>query len=223
MKKEILVYAAIAFAAIFPIALAQDLSSATAPLPPGTFTTSAHSDEWKIANALSAGPASITEHATVMDWPANPKDGLSHGRVLRQGTNGWTCLPDPPGKPQHGPMCNDETMMKWLAAALAGKKPGIDRVGLSYMLIGDARQGQGIEKLGTRAKDPSEVKEWFYIGPMIMVVLPDAAKEAFRGINQDLSNNQPYITLYGSPDVATPLWVIPIANGRDRIKEVPAK
>jgi hypothetical protein len=120
-------------------------------------------------------------------------------------------------------MCNDETMMKWLAAALAGKKPGIDRVGLSYMLIGDARQGQGIEKLGTRAKDPSEVKEWFYIGPMIMVVLPDAAKEAFRGINQDLSNNQPYITLYGSPDVATPLWVIPIANGRDRIKEVPAK
>ena len=69
----------------------EDLSSATAPLPPGTFTTSAHSDEWKIANALSAGPASITEHATVIDWPANPKDGMSPGRVLRQGTNGWTC------------------------------------------------------------------------------------------------------------------------------------
>ena len=46
----------------------EDLSSATAPLPPGTFTTSAHSDEWKIANALSAGPASITDHATVIDW-----------------------------------------------------------------------------------------------------------------------------------------------------------
>ena len=60
--------AAIGFAAISSIALAEDLSSATAPLPPGTFTTSAHSDEWKIANALSAGPASITEHAAVMDW-----------------------------------------------------------------------------------------------------------------------------------------------------------
>ena len=54
---------AIGFAAISSIALAagssddrKDLSSATAPLPPGTFTTSAHSDEWKIANALSAGP-----------------------------------------------------------------------------------------------------------------------------------------------------------------------
>jgi hypothetical protein len=120
-------------------------------------------------------------------------------------------------------MCNDETMMKWLTATLAGKKPDIDRVGLSYMLIGDARQGQGIEKLGTRAKDPSQVKEWFYIGPMIMVVLPDAGKDALRGINQDLSNNQPYTTLYGPADIATPLWVILIAKGRDRIKEVPAK
>src|SRR5262245_57199119 len=42
----------------------EDLSSATAPLPPGTFTTSAHSDVWKIKNALSAGPPVITEHAT---------------------------------------------------------------------------------------------------------------------------------------------------------------
>jgi hypothetical protein len=96
-------YATIGFAAISSIALArtagssddrEDLSSATAPLPPGTFTMSVHSDEWKIANALSAGPASITDHATVIDWPANPKDGMSHGSVLRQGTNGWTCMPD---------------------------------------------------------------------------------------------------------------------------------
>src|SRR5262245_60312611 len=43
------------------------------------------------------------------------------------------------------------------------------------------------------------------------------------GINQDLSNNQPYTTLYSSPDVATPLWVIPVARGGDRIKEEPAK
>ena len=56
-------YAAIGFAALSSVTTGlsddrEDLSSATAPLPPGTFTTSAHSDEWKIANALSAGPAS---------------------------------------------------------------------------------------------------------------------------------------------------------------------
>jgi hypothetical protein len=218
-------YAAIGFAAISSIAWAEDLSSATAPLAPGTFTTSAHSDEWKIANALNAGPASITEHAAVIDWPANPKDGMSHGSVLRQGTNGWTCLPDVPGRPQHLPMCVDETMMKWFMATLAGKKPDIDRVGLSYMLMGDVRQGQGATPGASyqTIADPSQAKEWFYIGPHIMVVLPDSAKDALRGINQDLSNNQPYTTLLDSADVATPLWVIPVAKGGDRIKEEPAK
>jgi hypothetical protein len=91
-------YATIGFAAISSMALAEDLSSATAPLPPGTFTTSAHSDEWKIANALSAGPKSITEHAAVAEWPANPQDGMPRGRVLRQGTNGGhACQTSPEG------------------------------------------------------------------------------------------------------------------------------
>ena len=52
-----------------------------------------------------------------------------------------------------------------------------------------------------------------------MVVLPDSAKDALRGINQDLSNNQPYASLLSSADVATPLWVIPVAKGGHRIKE----
>jgi hypothetical protein len=136
-------HAAIGFAAISSIAFAEDLSSATALLPPGTFTPSAHSDEWKIANALSAGPSTITAHAAVIDWPANPKDGMSHGRVLREGTNGWTCMPDIPGRPQHDPLCADQTMMKWLMATQAGKKPDIDRVGLSYMLMGEGAAGTG--------------------------------------------------------------------------------
>src|SRR5580658_10340515 len=165
--------AAIGLFAIASVACGEDRSSATAPLPSGTFTTSAHSDEWKIANALSAGPATITRHAAVTDWPPNPKDGMSQGRVIRKGTNGWTCMPDIPGRPQHDPMCVDETMMKWLMATEAGTKPDIDRVGLSYMLMGEAREGQG----ATPAKDPSQVKEWFYVGPHIMIVLPDSAKD----------------------------------------------
>ena len=175
-------YAAIGFAAISSTALAENLFSAAAPLPPRTFTTSVHSGEWKIANAVSAGPASVTEHAAVIDWPAGPKDGMSYGRELRQGSNGWTCMFAVPGRPQHDPICVDETMMKWLTATLAGNEPDIDRVGLSYMLMGEARQGKG----ATPARDPSQVKEWFYVGPHVMIVLPDTAKDALRGINQDL-------------------------------------
>jgi hypothetical protein len=196
-------------------ASAEDLSTATSPLPPGTFTTSAHSDEWKIANALSAAPATIAEHATVIDRPADPKDDMSHGRVLRQGNNGWTCMPDVPGRPQHNPMCMDETMMQWYNATRAGKKPNIDRVGLSYMLMGEARQGQG----AAPAKDPAQVKEWFYIGPHVMMVLPDSAQEALRGINQDLSNNLPYTTRLSSSADATSVWVVPVAKGGDSIRE----
>jgi hypothetical protein len=124
-------------------------------------------------------------------------------------------MPDIPGRPQHDPMCADETMMEWMAATLAGEKPNIDRVGLAYMLRGEARQGQN----ATPAKDPTQIKEWFYIGPHIMVVLPDSAKEALRGINQDLSNNEPYVTLINSAADSTPLWVIPVAKSAERIKE----
>jgi hypothetical protein len=56
-----------------------------------------------------------------------------------------------------------------------------------------------------------------------MVVLPDSANDALRGINQDLSNDQPCTSLLSSAEVATPLWVIPVAKGGDRIKEEPAK
>jgi hypothetical protein len=59
-------------------------------------------------------------------------------------------------------MCADEAMMMWIMATLSGEKPNIDRVGLAYMLMGEARQGQN----SAPAKDPAQVKQWFYIGPM---------------------------------------------------------
>jgi hypothetical protein len=199
-------------------ALAEDLSSATNPLPPGTFTTHQHSDEWLIRNALSAGPDWITDKATVkvMDMQAETSGG-GHmmERVLRQGSNGWTCMPDTPGRPQHDPMCGDETMMKWLKAVIAGEKPNIDRVGLSYMLMGEARQGQNV----SQANDPSKVKEWVYIGPHIMVALPDSEMAALRDITQDLSQDGAYVTsINHSPNL---LWVIPVGKKGERIKSYP--
>jgi hypothetical protein len=128
-------------------------------------------------------------------------------------------MPDVPGRPEHDPMCIDETTMQWLMATLAGKKPNIDKVGLAYMLMGEARQGQG----AFPAKDPAQVKEWFYVGPQFMIVLPDSAKDALQGINQDLSNNLPYVSLLSSSADATAIWVVPVAMGGDRIKAEPAK
>ena len=195
-----------------------DSQSVSDPLPRGTLTTSQHSDEWKIRNALSAAPAIIAEHATVMDWPSDPKED-AHGRVLRQGNNGWTCMPDEPGKPQHNPMCVDETMMKWIVASIAGKKPSIDRVGLSYMLLGEV--GADIGDL-TASKPPAG-KDWYYSGPHVMLVLPDSCAAAVSHVNRDPSTNGPYVRWLRYKG-STPLLVLPVAKAGERVeaKQPPA-
>ena len=78
------------------------------------------------------------------------------------------------GDLKHDPRCAHESMMRFLMSVIAGKQPKIDKVGLSYMLLGEARQGQNIPT----TKDPSKVKQWFYTGPHIMVVLPDDAEKS---------------------------------------------
>jgi len=200
-------------APIAQVALAEDLTTATEPLPKGTFTTWEHSDQWKIKNALAAAPDFISEHATVVDW-VDPRIAgkLEMGRVLRKGTNGWTCMPDIPGRPQHDPMCADEAMMQILMDVIGGRTPTVKKVGLSYMLLGEAREGQGANP----AKDPRQVKEWFYIGPHIMVALPAESVSALDGINQDLKKGLPYTTRL-NPKVNVPIWVIPVKRSGERI------
>lgn len=189
-----------------------DETSPTAALPPGALTSAEHSDEWKIANALSAAPAVIAEKATVQDWPADVGRGnASGGRVLRHGTNGWTCRPDTPGKPQHDPVCIDDTMMKWMSATFAGRKPNIDRVGLAYMLLGEA----GADQYDISATKPPPGKDWYRVGPHVMVVLPDVCRHALEDVNQDISKNEPYVTALES---SSPLLVIPVAKVGERIE-----
>ena len=76
---------------------------------------------------------------------------------------------------------------------------------------------------GAAAKNSPYKVAWFYVGPHIMVVLPDSASEALRGLNQDLSNDEPYVTLLTPSQDSTPLLVIPVAKGGERIKAERAK
>ncbi|WP_225434554.1 hypothetical protein, partial [Lacticaseibacillus paracasei] len=45
----------------------------------------------KIENAISAAPASVADKATILD---NALDAAGKFVVLREGSNGWYCLPD---------------------------------------------------------------------------------------------------------------------------------
>jgi hypothetical protein len=134
-------------------------------------------DADKIADALRAGPAFITKNATVLDWPSVPGGEY---RVLRKGSNEWTCLPAIPGYPHDEPGCFDPIFLRWMQDSLAGRTPHIDRIGISYMYLGAWKS----------AKDGS--RHDFHVGPHLMVVGPH--QEEFQGFNRDATNGMPYVT-----------------------------
>jgi hypothetical protein len=77
-------------------------------------------DAEKIADALRAGPSFITKDATILDWPST--EGGEY-RVLRTGTNDWTCLPAFPGYSHDEPGCFDPAFMSWVKQSLRARSP----------------------------------------------------------------------------------------------------
>jgi hypothetical protein len=115
--------------------------------------------EAKIANALSAGPASITDHATVAE-----SDGHGGWKVLRHGTNDFTCMPGDPNT-SHPPMCADKVAMQWNkdfeehTARPTNTVPGIE-----YMLAGATQRSDS---------DPfDKTSPLINIGPHWMILWP---------------------------------------------------
>jgi hypothetical protein len=138
-------------------------------------------DSAKIADALRAGPAFITNNATILDWPPKP-DG--EYRILRQGSNEWTCLPGVPGYSHDEPGCFDLVFMQWIKDSLAGREPHITTVGIAYMYVGawvpnKSRNGAGGNE--------------FHVGPHIMIVSPHENQKELQSISHDGSTGMPYV------------------------------
>jgi len=122
-------------------------------------TAEGQSKQAKIAPAMQAAPPSISKHATIMDVD---------GTVLRQGTNGWHCMPASGTGSTH-PMCNDEVWMRALDAFSKKADFKSDRIGISYMLAGDDLVNNA-DPFDAR-RDPGEV--WVQEGPHLMIIVPD--------------------------------------------------
>src|SRR2546427_2976396 len=80
------------------------------------------SDAEKIAAAMQAGPKFVTQNATVLDWPPSPGGEL---RVLRSGTNAWTCLPGRPAAAHEEPGCFDKVFLQFMKDSMAGHTPDV--------------------------------------------------------------------------------------------------
>jgi hypothetical protein len=132
-------------------------------------------DAEKIADALRAGPAFITKDATLLDWPSAPGGEY---RLLRKGSNEWTCLPSIPGYSHDEPGCFDPVFLRWVQDSIAGRTPQIDRIGISYMYLGAWQSAKGSSHES-------------HVGPHLMIVSPH--RDDFQGLNPDPSNGMPYV------------------------------
>jgi hypothetical protein len=141
--------------------------------------TAGESSEDKIARAMSAAPATISMEAAIVD---------SDGTVLREGSNGWTCLPDTmPG--DHAPMCNDAVWMNLMGMMMGGAEYVPDRIGISYMLQGEP-EGAGVSNSNPAHPDPQSADDYVETGPHLMIVVPRAMLE---GITNDPNVGGPYV------------------------------
>lgn len=118
------------------------------------------SDAKLIASAMAAGPKSIAQGATVVAMEAN-----GDMRTLRQGKNGFTCIPDDPASPGADPMCLDANGMEWLHAWMNKTAPP-DKVGIVFMLV----TGSDASNTDPFATKPAAGRRWISTGPHMMVV-----------------------------------------------------
>jgi hypothetical protein len=152
--------------------------------------------EAKIRRAQASGPYSVTKDATVAE--VSVTDGSV--KVLREGTNGWTCFPGNENEIGNVPMCADKNGLQWIRD-IAAKKPAPtnESLGIIYMLCGASQHSV------TNAFDQSSPA--IPIGPHYMIIWPfDAKRDGFPSMIRDqgawvMFDGTPYAHLHvcGSP------------------------
>ena len=169
---------------------------AMAVLAAGTGISYAGDIDKQIAQARAAAPAAVSADATIM----------VNGKVVVEGSNGWTCMPDTmPG--DGAAMCNDALwgeMMTAVGTKAAFKASGI---GISYMLLGEP-PGSGVSNSTPYHPDRLNADDYVETGPHLMIIVP---KELLEGITTDPTTGGPYVMWKDTPYAHI---MIPVDNGQ---------
>jgi len=145
-------------------------------------------DAEKIKSAMSAAPASVSANATIIDVDMK----TMAVKTLKQGTNGWTCVPDNP-TPGVDPMCVDKNGMDWMDAWMHHKDPPAGKMAVGYMLMG----GSDASNTDPYATEPAAGARWVDTGPHIMVL---NIGTSFTGYPTTATNTKvPYVMFAGTP------------------------
>jgi ketosteroid isomerase-like protein len=144
----------------------------------------------KIHNAMSAAPLAIAQDATILDWPTEEGGEMV---VLREGTNGWTCVTDWSVSPGNDPECKDAVWTAFGEAYAAGTTPEITQLGISYMLQG----GSDPSETDPYLAEPPPGEDWVTTPPHVMFLVPGGFDPA--DFSTDHRTGEPYIMWEGTP------------------------
>ncbi len=149
----------------------------------------ADDDAAMIKSAEAAAPAAVASKATIYAM-----DDSGKMRTLREGSNGFWCMPDSPATPGPDPMCGDANSMEWAMAWIGKTEPPKGKVGFMFMLAG----GTDASNTDPHAAKPTEGNNWIETGPHVMVMnAMDMMAGYTTAPNPDTS--QPYIMWAGTP------------------------
>jgi hypothetical protein len=146
-------------------------------------------DAETIKNAESAAPTAVGSGATIY---APQADGSM--KTLREGTNGFWCMPNDPNTPGNDPMCGDANAMEWAMAWMSKKDPPKGKVGLIYMLAG----GTDASNTDPFATAPTADNNWITTGRHVMIM---NAMDMMAGYPTDAKpdTSKPYVMWAGTP------------------------
>jgi hypothetical protein len=159
-------------------------SGITLAIPIGVLVGQGGDKNAVIKAALSAAPPELAANASVQDWDGN---------VLKRGSNGFTCLPTPPGVPGNAPMCLDAVWLEWAKAWESKTAPMLSGTGTGYMLAGDA----GASNTDPFAHEDTGDNDWVVSGPHVMVIVPDP--KVLDNVTTDYTKGVPWVMWKGTP------------------------
>lgn len=143
-----------------------------------------------VANAISAAPVAVGANATVVNF-----DAQMQMKTLKEGTNGFTCMPDSLATPTNDPICVDAGGMAWLAAYSEKKDPPTGVVGFGYMLQGESAP----DNVNPYATAPAAGGHWMVDGPHVMIFnVPTEMLASYPAVEHP-DHTQPYVMWPNTP------------------------
>ena len=155
-----------------------------------------NSVDWEIEAYTTSAPDFIGNFATVIS---------ASGEVLREGSNGWTCLPfiampkmGFKTKNEAAPACADQNAMAWANAYLSQTEPKLENDGWIWMLHGDT----GVDNFRPYSEGDeknTDPKDWIYSGAHLMLMPKDP--NSLGSQTTDFTTGAPYVMMKGTPYV----------------------